>query len=110
VLEWLRREDVTITKAYVCFHHPQSNLENYGACECRKPSPFFIHQAAGDYDIDLSRSWMAGDQGTDIEAGRRAGVRTALLEYEHSLPKRGSVVPDLICASLGDLVRRIEHF
>ena len=108
VLERLRADGVLITDSYVCYHHPQSVVEGYGDCECRKPSPFFIRKAARDYDVDLSRSWMAGDQGTDIAAGRAAGVQTALLEYEHSQAKRGAVAPDLVCASLAELVRKLD--
>jgi D-glycero-D-manno-heptose 1,7-bisphosphate phosphatase len=108
VLARLRAEGVVITDSYVCYHHPQSVVAGYGTCECRKPSPFFIQKAAQDYGLDLSRSWMAGDQGTDIAAGRAAGVKTALLEYEHSQAKRGAVAPDLVCASLAELVRKLD--
>jgi D-glycero-D-manno-heptose 1,7-bisphosphate phosphatase len=108
VLDKLRAEGAMITDSYVCYHHPQSLVDGYGACECRKPSPFFIQQAARNYDVDLARSWMVGDQGTDIEAGRRAGVKTALIEYEHSQAKRGAVRPDLVCASLAELVRKLD--
>jgi D-glycero-D-manno-heptose 1,7-bisphosphate phosphatase len=108
ILTRLRSDGVVVTESYVCYHHPQSIVEGYGSCECRKPSPFFIQKAARDYSIDLQRSWMAGDQGTDIEAGRRAGVKTALIEYEHSQAKRGAVTPDLVCASLAELVRKLD--
>lgn len=108
VLDRLRADGAVITDSYVCYHHPQSIVEGYGPCECRKPSPFFIQQAARDYDIDLERSWMAGDQGTDIEAGQRAGVNTALIEYEHSHAKRGAATPDLVCSSLAELVRKLD--
>ncbi len=108
VLDGLKRAGVAITKDYVCFHHPQSKLEGFGACECRKPSPFFIREAAKTYDVDLSRSWMVGDQDTDIVTGINAGCRTALLKYEHSANKRGSTEPDLICADLAELVRKLD--
>lgn len=108
VLEILALANVTITEAFVCYHHPTSTIPGFGACECRKPSPWFIRQAAASYDVDLGRSWMAGDQGTDIEAGRRAGCRTALIEYEHSEPKRGSLEADIVCADLAELVHTID--
>lgn len=109
VLDSLAAEGVVITDSYVCYHHPDAIVPGYGACECRKPSPFFIRKAAIDYDVDLTRSWMAGDQGTDIEAGRRAGCRTALVEYEHSRDKRGSAAPDLVCSSVAELIREIDQ-
>lgn len=107
VLEELRRNGVVITDSFVCYHHPESKIPGYGSCECRKPSPFFILEAAKSYGVDLAQSWMAGDSGTDIEAGRQAGCRTALVEYEHSEPRRGTAVPDLVCADLAELVQYI---
>lgn len=107
LLDILEEEGAAITDSFVCYHHPQSVITGFGACDCRKPSPFFIREAAARHQIDLSRSWMAGDQGTDIETGQRAGCRTALIEYEHSAPKRGATKPDLICADLTELVEKI---
>ena len=108
ILDNLRGDGVVITDSFVCYHHPQSKIEGFGPCECRKPRPFFLREAARKHDIDLARSWMAGDQATDIEAGRAAGCRTALIKYEHSGNKRGTIEPDLVCADLGELVRRID--
>lgn len=107
VLELLKRDGATITEAFVCFHHPESIVPGYGACECRKPSPFFIRRAAAKYDVDLSRSWMVGDQATDIETGRAGGCKTALVEYEHSEPKREGAEPDLVCADLNAFVQMV---
>lgn len=109
VVSELEAEGAAITASYVCFHHPQAVDERFGACHCRKPSPFFIRKAAGEHDLDLARSWMAGDQDSDIETGRAAGCRTALINYEHSAPKRGKAVPDLVCLDLPDLTRKIIH-
>ncbi len=50
------------------------------ACLCRKPAPGMLEQAARAGGFDLSRSWMIGDILDDIEAGRRAGCRTVLLD------------------------------
>lgn len=108
VLDELTRAGVPITRDYICFHHPESKLDGFGVCECRKPSPFFIREAARTYGIDLSRSWMVGDQDTDVVTGINAGCRTALLKYEPSADKRGTTKPDLICADLAELVRKLD--
>ena len=108
VLDELRSAAVTITDSYVCYHHPESTVEGYGPCECRKPSPYFIREAANKYNVDLARSWMVGDQDTDVVTGINAGCRTALLKYEHSTGKRGGAQPDLICDDLADLVRKLD--
>ena len=51
-------------------------------CECRKPKPGMLLQAAGDFNIDLSSSWMVGDGRNDIEAGKSAGCKTILIGNE----------------------------
>jgi len=69
---------------YFCPHHPDKGFSGEISelkiqCECRKPSPGMILAAAKDFHIDLSHSWMVGDNKSDIEAGMRAGCMTALL-------------------------------
>ncbi|HUJ15649.1 MAG TPA: HAD-IIIA family hydrolase [Thermoanaerobaculia bacterium] len=90
-----------VTEFFYCFHRAEDR------CECRKPSPKFVLDAAKKYGIDLNESWFAGDADTDIECGRRAGLRTALLEYEHSRSKRGAERPDWVCRDLDHFVRKL---
>jgi histidinol-phosphate phosphatase family protein len=59
---------------YYCPHLPQAG------CACRKPAPGMLERAAREHGITLSESWMIGDILDDIEAGRRAGCRTILLD------------------------------
>jgi D-glycero-D-manno-heptose 1,7-bisphosphate phosphatase len=49
-------------------------------CACRKPAPGLLQRAADEHGIDLERSWMVGDILDDVEAGRRAGCSTVLLD------------------------------
>lgn len=72
---------------YYCPHHPHSGYagevpELKIQCNCRKPRPGLLLQAAEDFGIDLEQSWMVGDQITDIQAGCAAGCKTALLGSE----------------------------
>ena len=59
---------------YYCAHAPDAG------CECRKPAAGMLERAARERGIDLSASWMIGDILDDVEAGRRAGCRTILLD------------------------------
>jgi D-glycero-D-manno-heptose 1,7-bisphosphate phosphatase len=65
---------------YVCPHKPDDG------CNCRKPQPGLIFQAASDLSVDLARSVLIGDNLSDIQAGKAAGlgqvalVRTGLGE------------------------------
>lgn len=58
---------------YHCPHLPESG------CQCRKPAPGMILEAARQLDIDLSLSWMLGDKISDVEAGLAAGTRAGLI-------------------------------
>ena len=62
-----------IDAMYYCADHPDA------ATERRKPGPGMLLDAARDHGIDLAQSWMIGDRGGDVEAGRRAGVRSILV-------------------------------
>lgn len=66
---------------YFCPHHPDGSLVQYACeCLCRKPEPGLLFEAAKQHDIDLTRSWLVGDILNDIEAGRRAGCQTVLID------------------------------
>jgi D-glycero-D-manno-heptose 1,7-bisphosphate phosphatase len=99
---------IIITEYYYCYHHPHGIVPEYsGECECRKPKPFFINKAKDDYDLDLSQSWMIGDQDSDIECGRAAGVKTIMIRNEHSRKKRGSSSPDYSVDNLSESINLI---
>lgn len=79
--DMLAREGVTLDGCYWCPHHPQGAAAGYAIeCGCRKPLPGMLRQAAHEHGIDLARSWMVGDILNDVEAGRRAGCRTVLID------------------------------
>ena len=60
-----------IDDVYYCPH------DEHPPCTCRKPNPGMLFAAADKYQVDLASSWMIGDSKSDVEAGRRAGCRTA---------------------------------
>jgi D-glycero-D-manno-heptose 1,7-bisphosphate phosphatase len=62
-------------RIYNCYAAPG---DPYGAEE-RKPSPAMLLQAADEFGIDLPRSFMIGDRGTDVMAGKNAGCRSILV-------------------------------
>jgi D-glycero-D-manno-heptose 1,7-bisphosphate phosphatase len=81
------RRGVTIAGVYHCPDHPTEGVGRYRrANPWRKPAPGMLLQAALDLDLDLARSWTVGDQMTDIEAGRAAGVGT-LVRYDPLAPE-----------------------
>lgn len=99
---------VTFTEYYYCYHHPLGIEPGFsGSCRCRKPKPYFLLEAQRGYDLDMSVSWMVGDQDSDIFCGREAGVRTVLVENEFSASKRGKSAPDYRAGDLQAAVRII---
>ncbi|HEX9722257.1 MAG TPA: HAD-IIIA family hydrolase [Candidatus Paceibacterota bacterium] len=81
----LGRKGAKLDAAYFCPHHPEKGfsgerLELKIECECRKPKPGLLLNAREDFHINLSASYMIGDQTSDILAGKNAGCRTILVE------------------------------
>lgn len=73
-----------VDKIYYCPHHPDKGFEGERpeykmVCNCRKPKPGMLFQAAKEFNIDLAQSWMVGDQKSDIQTGKAAGCHTALI-------------------------------
>lgn len=74
VLELITPSGIKVIKSYVCPHGESDN------CECRKPKPKLLFDAAKEYDIDLEQSWMVGDRPSDVMTGVNAGVRSILVK------------------------------
>ena len=72
---------VQLDAIYHCPHHPDGTIPELAIrCDCRKPQPGMLLQAASDLDLDLNASWFVGDILDDIEAGTRAGCTTILVD------------------------------
>jgi len=79
--ELLDAHGVPLAGFYYCPHHPDGVVPGYAlACACRKPEPGLVLLAAREQGLDLSQSWFVGDILNDVEAGRRAGCRTILVD------------------------------
>jgi len=91
--EELARKCAYIDGVYYCPHHPDDN------CECRKPKPALVLQAARDLNIDLEQSFVVGDLQKDMELGKVAGCKTILIGGPSPTESDG-VTPDAIVASL----------
>lgn len=74
---------INITKVYYCPHHPEIS----GECDCRKPNPGMLLQAAKEFNIDLKSSIIVGDKERDIIAGINAGLTTTYLFDEKNSVK-----------------------
>lgn len=72
---WLFEYGAVINAIYYCPHE-----KTQPPCNCRKPEPGMLLQAAREHQIDMANSWMIGDSESDIEAGHRAGCNTLRIQ------------------------------
>ncbi len=70
-----------IDEFYTCLHIDEDQ------CDCRKPSPGMLLEAAKKYDIEMSTSFMIGDRWRDVEAGNNAGCKTIFIDYDYDEPQ-----------------------
>jgi len=93
---------------YFCPHHPHKGYDGEIPelkfdCDCRKPKPGLLIQAAKDYNIDLTNSWMIGDNENDIKAGKAADCYTGLIgENDYDQNIRGVSLLDVITKVIGE--------
>lgn len=107
----LERKGINLAGFYYCPHYPNAIVSRFSkTCQCRKPMPGLIIKAAHELNIDRSRSWMIGDILHDVEAGKRAGCRTILLnngnETEWKINEYRT--PDKMVTNLVDAARFIQ--
>lgn len=105
----LGNERAKLDAIYYCPHHPdkgypEENPDYKIDCECRKPKPGMLLQAAEKFNIDTSLSYMIGDNGTDIEAGKAAGCTTVGVKTGSGL-KKTSTLPDYL---FNDLLQAVD--
>lgn len=102
----LGAEGAYLDAIYYCPHHPHKGYEGEVPelkieCECRKPKPGMLLEAAQDFNIDLRQSWMVGDSENDIKAGKAAGCKTALIGV-------ADYSQDVTVSSLGEFVKYLN--
>ena len=107
--ERVRAAGARIDGYYYCPHHPEAEVEKYRRdCDCRKPGPGMLRQAAADLGLDIARSFTVGDKWTDVQAGGAAGargilVRTGYGRSSEAAPQRplepAAIVDDVIAAT-----------
>lgn len=108
-MEWqLGEQGAFVDAIYFCPHHPHGGFPGEVAefkveCDCRKPKPGMLLQAAERFNIDLDQSWMIGDSERDALAGRAAGVKTIGVKTGHGL-KAAKFFPDYFMGNLQEAV------
>ena len=104
----------SIDRIYYCPHYPEQiaggRKDLKILCECRKPEPGLILRATKNMNIDLNKSWMVGDMTSDIEAAKRAGIRSILLTKKDVSDSQIPLRPDAKCLDLKGAVDIILNY
>lgn len=87
-------EQLPLDEIRVCYH------DDSDKCDCRKPLPGLILQAASAHQVDLQQSFMIGDRWKDITAGKKAGCRAIWINRQYHEPQPADA--DLSVASLSE--------
>ena len=102
MLKGINKSGGKIKDIFFCQHTPDE------CCECRKPKPKMILDAAKKYNVNLNYSIMIGDSVKDIEAGKAAGCGATILvltgngKQSVDILKEKSIEPDFIANNLMD--------
>lgn len=106
----LAEHGATLDAIYFCPHHENANDPNYRSiCDCRKPRPGMLRQAAKDFGLDLAKCVLIGDRTVDLQAAREATCQAYLVKTGFA-GKDGKcdIAPDMVFTDLLTSVIHIE--
>ncbi len=111
-------EPAKLDAIYYCPHHPESHHEDIPEsamryrieCECRKPKPGMLQEAAKRFSLDLSQCFFVGDSTSDIAAAKNAGCKAILVETGNA-GKDGvfDEKPDFTCENIGEAAKLVKR-
>jgi len=107
LVDFIRGQAGRLDGVFLCPHEPNAG------CDCRKPKPGLLLQAAKELSLDLKRSWMIGDAWTDVQAGQAAGVRGVIIvktgrgANQLSMPLPKGINNYLVCDDLSQALATI---
>jgi len=103
----IERHGGRIEGIYVCPHRADEQ------CDCRKPKPGLLYQAAREHGITLGEAWLVGDSGTDVVAGNAAGCRTILVgprrDEERAWALARNASPTFEAEDLTEAIRKLRR-
>ena len=111
----LKKEGAYLDDIFYCPHHPTAggNPDFTVECNCRKPKPGMLLDAAKKHNIDLTQSFVIGDKITDVELAKKVGAKGIMVmtgygrgEYEYQR-NNWKVFPDYIAENLLEAVKWI---
>ncbi len=107
----LQRKEAHIDEYYYCPHLPGVDDTRYNVeCECRKPKPGMLIQAAREHNVNLRQSFIIGDRCRDVETGKAAGVSTVMVATGYGASEQNdcSFTADYFASDLFDAVQFVK--
>jgi len=102
IVEALKTNGIIISAVFCC---PHTNEDN---CACKKPKPYFIHQAAELYHLSLDDSYLIGDHPSDMECGLNAGVTPIYVLTGHGEKHKTELNSEcIICGNIAEAAKCI---
>ena len=86
MLKILEKNSCQISKIYFCPHRPDEN------CECRKPKTGMLEKAIKEFKIDITKSWLIGDDKKDIQVANTIGLKSIKIETNGNLEKAVKII------------------
>lgn len=109
IQEALAKDQAHLDALYYCPHYPEGRGIYRCSCQCRKPAPGMLLQAAQDMGLDLGRSYLVGDTEKDMAAAQAAGVKGVLVRTGYGRETEAGIVPGdgSPCHVAGDLLAAV---
>lgn len=110
LVDAIKEQGGWVDGVFMCPHKPEDN------CDCRKPLPGMLLQAAREFSIDLRTSWMVGDAWTDLLAGQAAGVESTIMvrtgrgAAQLEKPQPGEIRPFVVCDDVFEAFNHVVLF
>ncbi len=106
----LRKKGAWIDAFFYCPHHPDGTIPEFSiVCDCRKPNVGMVQRALKKWDLDMEKSYVIGDHGSDMVLGKNIGattifVRTGHGHHEEERLKETGITPDCVAPSIVEAV------
>ena len=108
MINLFKNEGIEIEKVLYCPHHPDGIVAEYAKdCLCRKPNTKLLKDVIEENNYQMDEIVLIGDKNTDIEAGKRLGIRTFLVETGYGAEEKRTTHATFIKRDLKDAVVHI---
>lgn len=108
MLDNMARHGIEITDVLYCPHHPEGTVPGYRkVCTCRKPNAGLLQAVIDKEGFAPDCLALIGDKNSDIEAGRKLGIRTYLVETGYGIDHKHTTRADYVVSDIQAAVRHL---